>query len=146
MPPKVPVVIILKATTLQDKDTSIVENKSTTNSQMVTMGQLRQIVDQMNDNLQALNNKVSEIGMTKVKLPSIERFNSTKSRLKGFLLQMKFKIIQEDLKIGTLADQIAYTGLFLTGKALKWFKPYLTKIQTNKISTTNQKVRYIFSS
>ena len=93
MPPKAPIASILKATTLQDKDTSIVENKSTTNSQMVTMGQLRQIVDQMNDNLQALNNKVSEIGMTKVKLLSIERFNSTRLRFKRFLLQIKFKII-----------------------------------------------------
>ena len=40
--------------------------------------------------------------------------------------------------------QIAYTGLFLSGRALKWFKPYLTKIQLNRISTTNIKVQYMF--
>src|SRR6266581_3197095 len=37
-------------------------------------------------------------------------------------------------------------GLFLTGRALKWFKPYLTEIQVNEITTLNQEVRYIFLS
>ena len=41
---------------------------------------------------------------------------------------MKFKVIQKGLKIGTLVDQIVYVKLFLTGKALEWFKPYFTKI------------------
>ena len=45
MPPKAPVTLILKAATSCDKDTNIMENKNMTNSQMVTMGQLRQIVD-----------------------------------------------------------------------------------------------------
>ena len=39
---------------------------------------------------------------------------------------------------------MAYTGLFLTGRVLEWFKPYLTKIQLNGISTTNIKARYMF--
>ncbi len=54
--------------------------------------------------------------------------------------------MQESLKIGTLMDQIVYIGLFLTGKALKWFKPYFTEIQINGLSTTNQEVRYMFLS
>ena len=45
--------------------------------------------------------------------------------------------MQESIKIGTPMDQVVYTGLFLIGKALKWFKPYLTKIQTNGMSITN---------
>ena len=36
--------------------------------------------------------------------------------------------------------QVAYAGLFLTERVLKWFKPYLTKVQLNGISTTNIKV------
>ena len=40
--------------------------------------------------------------------------------------------------------QVAYTGLFLTEKVLEQFKPYLTKIQLNGISTTNIEARYIF--
>ena len=87
--------------------------------------------------MQVLNNRVSKIGMTKVKLLSIKCFDSTKSKLKGFLLQIKFKIIQKGLKIGILADQVIYTELFLTRRALKWFKPYLTKVQINKITITN---------
>ncbi len=51
-----------------------------------------------------LDNKVNEIGMTKVKLPSIEYFNGTRSKLKGFLSPIKFKIIQENIKIKTPMD------------------------------------------
>ena len=41
---------------------------------------------------------------------------------------MHFKVIQEGAKLVTPIDQIAYAGLFLSGRVLKWFKPYLTKI------------------
>ena len=54
--------------------------------------------------------------------------------------------MQKSIKIGTPMDQVVYTGLFLIGKALKWFKPYRTKIQTNRLSITNQEVRYMFLS
>ena len=43
-------------------------------------------------------------------------------------------------------DQVVYTGLFLLERVLKWFKPYLTKIQKNGVITTNPKVKYIFAS
>jgi len=32
---------------------------------------------------------------------------------------MHFKVIQEGVKLATFIDQIVYTGLFLTGRALK---------------------------
>ena len=41
---------------------------------------------------------------------------------------MHFKVIQEGAKLVTPMDQVVYIGLFLTGKALKQFKSYLTKI------------------
>jgi len=59
---------------------------------------------------------------------------------------MHFKVVQKGVKLAILLDQIAYIGLFLTGRALKWFKLYLTEIQANSIATTNQNVRYIFTS
>jgi len=43
-------------------------------------------------------------------------------------------------------DQVAYAGLFLTGRALKWFKPYLIEVQEYSVTATNQEVRYIFLS
>ena len=72
MPFKTPVAMTSKATTLQDKNTNMVEDKSIEDSQVVTMKQLREIVDYINNNIQVLDNKVNEIGMTKVKLPFIE--------------------------------------------------------------------------
>ena len=50
MPFKVPVVTILKVTTSQDKDISIVKDKSTENLQVVIIKQLREIVNHINNN------------------------------------------------------------------------------------------------
>ena len=33
--------------------------------------------------------------------------------------------------------QVAYAGLFLLGRVLEWFKPYLTEIQENGLTITN---------
>ena len=84
--------------------------------------------------------------MTKVKLLFIERFDSTRLKLKGFLSQMRFKIIQKSIKIKTPMDQVVYARLFLTGRALKWFKPYFTEIQINRLFMMNQEVKYMFLS
>ena len=65
-------------------------------------------------------------------------------KLKEFLTQIKIKITNKGLGLPTVIKQVAYTGLFLIGKVLKWFKPYLTKIQLNGISTTNIEVWYMF--
>ena len=65
-------------------------------------------------------------------------------KLRGFLTQIKIKITNKGLGLPTVIEQVAYTELFLTGRVLKWFKPYLTKIQLNKISTTNIEVWYMF--
>ena len=65
-------------------------------------------------------------------------------KLKEFLTQIKIKIINKRLGLPTVIKQIAYTGLFLMGRVLKWFKPYLTKIQLNRMSTTNIEVQYMF--
>ena len=59
---------------------------------------------------------------------------------------MHFKIIQEVVKLPTPIDQVAYTELFLIGRALKQFKPYLTEIQINSIMSTNLEVKYMFLS
>jgi len=57
---------------------------------------------------------------------------------------MYFKVAQEGAKLAIPMDQIAYTGLFLLGRVLKWFKLYLIEIQANRIITINQKVRFMF--
>ena len=49
-------------------------------------------------------------------------------KLRGFLTQIKIKITNKGPGLPTVIKQIAYTGLFLTRRVLKWFKPYFTKI------------------
>jgi hypothetical protein len=54
-------------------------------SQVVIMGQLCKVINQLTNNNVALNNKINSIGMSKVKMPSIKRFSGEKAKLKGFL-------------------------------------------------------------
>ena len=65
-------------------------------------------------------------------------------KLKGFLIQIKIKIINKELGLPTAIKQIAYAELFLTKRVLEWFKSYLTKVQLNGLNTTNIEVWYMF--
>ena len=79
MPPKA---IFTTATALGlVGDTSIAD----TDLQVVIMGQLQQIVNQLTGNRQALENKITKMGIFKVKMLSVKRFSSKKAKLKGFL-------------------------------------------------------------
>ena len=79
MPPKA---IPTTATTLRlVGDTSIAD----TDLQIVIINQLQAIVNQLTSNRQALENKITEIGIFKVKMPLVKRFSSKKVKLKGFL-------------------------------------------------------------
>ena len=75
---------------------------------------------------------------------SVEYYLGEVYKLRKFLIQIKIKIINKGLGLPTVIKQVAYIGLFLTGKVLEQFKPYFTKIQLNGISTTNIEVQYIF--
>ena len=85
MPSKAPVTALLKAITSQDKDTSMVKSDGLLDLQIVTIKDLREIVNHINNNTQTLDNKVNEIGITKVKLLFIKCFDGTRLKLKGFL-------------------------------------------------------------
>src|SRR6266568_8965640 len=100
----------------------------------------------MNQGQEAFNNKLKSIGTNMVKLPAVKRFNRTRVKLKGYLTQISLKLRYKGPKIVTLADVVVYAGIFLTGKALKWFKPYLTEYQINRATTTNLEIKYIFLS
>ena len=67
----------------------------------------------------------------------VKYFSGEAYKLRGFLTQIKIKITNKGLGLSTAIEQVAYIGLFLSGRVLKWFKPYLTKIQLNRISITN---------
>ena len=62
-------------------DTSIAD----IDSQVVTMGQLQFIVDQLTENGQVLKNKINKMGMSKVKILLIKWFRGEKVKFKEFL-------------------------------------------------------------
>jgi hypothetical protein len=62
-------------------DTSI----ANTDLQVVIIKQLYKVVNQLTNNSIALDNKINSIGMSKVKMPLIKRFNREKVKLKRFL-------------------------------------------------------------
>jgi hypothetical protein len=77
-----PKITLTTATTLElVGDTNI----ANIDSQIVTMGQLCKVINQLTNNSVALNNKINSIGIFKIKIPSIKRFSGEKVKLKGFL-------------------------------------------------------------
>ena len=52
-------------------------------------------------------------------------------------MQVKIKITNKGLGPLMSIKEVAYTGLFLLGRVLEWFKPYLIKIQENSLTITN---------
>jgi hypothetical protein len=75
-------VTLIMATTLKS-----VGNTNITNIdlQVVTIGQLQVVINQLTSNSIALNNKINSIGISKIKMPSIKQFSGEKVKLKGFL-------------------------------------------------------------
>ena len=58
----------------------------------------------------------------------VEYFLGEAYKLKGFFTQIKIKITNEGLGLLIIMEHVAYTGLFLLGRVLEWFKPYFIKI------------------
>ena len=77
-------------------------------------------------------------------MPLVKYYLGEVYKLRGFLTQIKIKITNKGLRLLIAIKQVAYAGLFLTERVLEWFKPYFTKIQLNRMSTTNIKVQYMF--
>jgi len=77
------------------------------------------MVNHLQDNNRILKERINGIKAAKIKLPLIKQFLGEKLKLKGFLTQIHFKVVQEGAKLAILLDQVAYAGLFLTGRALK---------------------------
>ena len=78
----------LKAIPITATALELVGNISITNTdlQVVIIGQLQQIVNQLTSNRQVLENKITEMGIFKIKMPLIKRFSSEKAKFKGFLI------------------------------------------------------------
>ena len=53
--------------------------------QVVIIGQLQIIINQFTSNGQALENKITEMSISKIKMLLIKRFSDEKAKLKGFL-------------------------------------------------------------
>ena len=53
--------------------------------QVVIIGQLQVIINQLTSNRQVLENKINKIGITKIKMPLVKKFSGKKAKLKGFL-------------------------------------------------------------
>ena len=52
-------------------------------------------------------------------MPLVKYFVGKLYKLKGFLIQIKIKIINKGLGLPIVIEQVAYTKLFLTGRVLE---------------------------
>ncbi len=55
----------------------------------------------------------------------VEWYNGIRIKLKGYFIQMALKLRYKGYRITILLDTVIYIGIFLIGRALKWFKFYL---------------------
>ena len=137
MPPKA-TLITARALSLR-QDISMADSSSL-NLQVVTTAQLKSTINEINLINNAIRARINNIGILRVKMPLIKRFLGKRLRLKGFLIQIKLKLYYKGEKLLIASDQVIYAGLFLIGRALEWFKPYITKLQENGMGTTNLEV------
>ena len=102
MPPKALVITPLTAATTLGLggDTSIID----TDSQLITQGQLQKIINYLQDNSRILKERINGIRVVKVKLPLIKQFLGEKLKLKGFLTQIHFKVMQKGAKLAISLD------------------------------------------
>ena len=61
--------------------------------QLVIVGQLQEMVNQLTENNIILKSCINRIGAVKVKLPLVKYFLGDKVKLKGFLIQIRFKVL-----------------------------------------------------
>ena len=102
MPPKAAPTTILDALTLRN-DTSI-EDDDSSQLQLVTIARLKEVIKRIDINNARLKAKIKDIGTIKVKMLLIEQFNRTRNKLKGFLTQMRIKVLYKGAKLPILLD------------------------------------------
>ena len=61
-------------------------------------------------------------------MPLIKYFAKRRFKLKEFLIQVNIRFNNKGFRLLTPLEKIAYTGMYLTDKVLKWFQPYLVEI------------------
>jgi len=62
------------------------------------------MVNYLQNNNRILKERINGIRAVKIKLPLIKRFLGEKLKLKGFLIQMYFKVVQKGAKLAILLD------------------------------------------
>ena len=79
--------MLLKATPIIATALGLISNINiaNTDSQVVIIGQLQQIINQLISNGQALKNKINKMDIFKVKMLLVKKFSSKKAKFKGFL-------------------------------------------------------------
>ena len=111
MPPKAATAVTIIETL--GENTIILERSDP--SQLVTIIRLNKTIKQINLANKTLKNKINNIGRTIIKMLLVKRFIGERSRLKGFLTQIKLKIRYKKAHFIALSDKVIYIGLFLIG-------------------------------
>ena len=83
MPPKAPATTLLTAATSLGTSGDI--SIANTNLQIVTQGELYEMVNYLQDNTRILKERINGISIVKDKIPLIKQYLGEKLKLKGFL-------------------------------------------------------------
>ena len=101
---------------------------STSGNQHVSPDQVLGMIDQLQE---TITNLEGQLQAKSIKMRPPKPFNSTQSKLYGFITQLELYMQINREKLGHEADKVLFTTTYLTGPAFDWFEPIVWDYQDN---------------
>ena len=102
------------------------------------MAQLKSVISQIEGNTEALDKRLIDIGIAKIKLPIVKRYDGSRTGLKGYLIQIL-------LKIKTKASKLSLAGVS-TFTIWKLTRPIRVLTATNLINVVKLMLNWTFTA
>ena len=116
---------------------------STSGNQHVSPDQVLGMIDQLQE---TITNLEGQLQAKSIKMRPPKPFNSTQSKLYGFITQLELYMQINREKLGHEADKVLFTTTYLTGPAFDWFEPIVQDYQDNTTNRQDDTTQEIFTS
>ena len=118
-------------------------NNSGDGTQCVSPDQVLGMINQLQE---TITNLKGWLQAKLIKTRPLEPFNSTWSKLHGFLIQLELYMQINREKLGNKADKVLFIITYLTGPAFDWFEPIVWDYQDNITKRQDDTIQEIFTS
>ena len=116
------------------------------NSQAPNLPPLTEVEERISQLYKTITSLQSQVQTKVVKIQPPEAFNSTQSKLQGFLTQLELYMHINREKLVHEEDKVLFATSYLTGVAFNWFEPIIQDYQEHQYNKQDNETREIFSS